>query len=183
MILLLNGYAGSGKDTIADWICHKYPNFNKISIATYLKEYVSKLYNFDVKLCNTQQGKKTIIIDNKTVRDLLIKESLLLKRENGENYFIDSIVNHIKSLPNKSYYVIPDLRFKHEIKKIQTELHATHSLVTINVINNRVTPLKDQSEHDLDSFSFDYVINNSKDLNYLKNQLYTRFNFILDSSN
>ncbi|CAK0773832.1 hypothetical protein CCP3SC1AL1_690011 [Gammaproteobacteria bacterium] len=187
MIILLSGYAGSGKDTVADWICNKYPTFQKLSIASSLKEHTSKKYNFDINLCYTQEGKKTIIDSeanagigngNATVRDLLIYEAIELKRLHGDDYFINKIVDVINAHANaNAHYVISDVRYTNEIYRIENVYRLTTSITTMYVSNTNVTPSSDPSEHQLDTYEFSYYIDNNSSLDKLYSDLYNKFNF------
>jgi len=46
ILLGLLGEAGSGKDTVADWLCLHY-GFTKRAIATPFKEFLKRVYGFD----------------------------------------------------------------------------------------------------------------------------------------
>lgn len=175
-IILISGWCGSGKDTIADYLVDKF-KFLKISIADDLKRKVAKKYNFDHSLTQSQKGKQTTILytdGNKTVRDLLIYEAYRRKQSHGNDTFIKTVSKNISEIDyiqhhmliNSSYenqisnqlsniickhIVIPDFRFKHEYEHMYDSFHG---LCKYGVINNVVTLRVNRfDKHPVDSFS------------------------------
>jgi hypothetical protein len=59
MLISLSGRKSSGKTTIADLLLKK--GFKKASFATALKEYSSQLFDWDINLLYTQDGKESIL--------------------------------------------------------------------------------------------------------------------------
>src|SRR3989344_5921344 len=111
MIVVLSGYNGRGKTTLATWISTKY-NFIEISFASSLKEWCSKKYNLD--LVYLEKHKDIIIHDNITFRDILKSEASILKNVFGNDIFAQQVVKQIKTFENKNI-VISDMRFEEEM--------------------------------------------------------------------
>lgn len=161
-IFLIGGKAGSGKDTIALHLVNNY-SFIKFAFADVLKEYVSNKYKINIRLMNTQIGKKTIIYINNqktTIRDLLIKEAME-HRDIDENYWINIVLKKLSKLDNNTHHkiVISDFRFPNEYY----ELCKVYEHVTaINVERNECENINNISETSLNNFLFDHTIKNNK---------------------
>ncbi len=152
IIILLSGYIGSGKDTAAN--VFKQYNFKHISFAEELKNDISKKYNFDYNLTQTQKGKDTIVFNNKTVRDLLIEHGNG-KRNFDENYWVKILANKI----NDQNYVISDFRFPNECFFLKQKFNDA-LIITIRINRFSRSKIYDVSEYALDNFAFDYTVNN-----------------------
>jgi dephospho-CoA kinase len=163
----LSGYAGSGKDATASILCEKY-GFTRYAFADSLKDYVAKLHNFDRKLCDSQEGKKTVLSNGKTVRQLLISESAAKKRDD-KNYFAREVAERIKE-DKSCKIVISDWRFLEEINFLSDAFLGWKHL-TIRVVRPNIECIEDESEHQLDNYDFDNFIINDKSFNYLDNDL------------
>lgn len=167
MFVWLSGYAGSGKDATASILCEKY-GFTRYAFADALKDYVAKLHNFDRKLCDSQEGKKTVIFNGKTVRQLLITESSAKKR-NDKNYFALEVVERIKE-DKFCKIVISDWRFLDEINFLRDAFLGWKHL-TIRIVRSNIEFLDDESEHQLDNYEFDRFLINDKSINHLNGDL------------
>ena len=165
-IILLSGYAGSGKDTVGD-ILVKDHGYTRFAFADRLKQYVSTKHSIDRGLMETQEGKKTIINveDNLTVRDILIDEAAKSKRD-YPNVWADFLLDDISDSGSEcDKIVVTDLRYPNEystIKKYYDDVTACR------IHNPNIEILSDDSEHQMDSFTFDKVIYNTSDLNSLR---------------
>lgn len=170
-ILLIGGRAGSGKDTVADFIINN-SEYTKLSLADGLKDYVSNKYDLDRELLNSQEGKKTKMMVNGDVTDIrsiLIKEGMN-KRHNDINCWVRPISEKInKSLHNS--FVIPDFRFPNEYEFLSK---TAGPVCTLLVVNPRSQLIDSISERSLNDFNFHHVINNDSTLE----KLYDRVNNI-----
>jgi len=167
-IVWLSGWAGAGKDTIAAILCKKY-DYQRIAFADSLKDIVAKKYNFQRSLCDTPEGKASIVESvGKTVRELLIRDSAEAKKENI-NIFAEDALEKILESKQKAF-VISDWRFPHEIAFIMSQLlEADH--IQIRITRPDLLPLADPSEHALDNWNFDTQIINIKLSNLEKDVL------------
>lgn len=160
-IILLAGKAGSGKDTVANHLVKNY-SFKRFAFADTLKEYTSKKYNVPLHILFTQEGKKQeIMVNNKmvTLRDLLIKDGAE-KREENNNYWVDLVIEKIKSESLTQDIVISDFRFPNEYNRIKEFFS---ELATVLVVReNGCENIDDLSETSLNKFKFDRVIFNDR---------------------
>lgn len=174
-IILLSGWAGSGKDLLADYLV-KNRNYTKFSFASNLKKKVSEHYNIDYNLTLTQEGKKTLV-NGTSIRELLINYAKQ-ERNKNDDIFVEYICHEIKLFDSYKTkrgeklcdIVISDLRYINEINLIKQIFHRSKIIaIRINRWNN--TSVNDISEHQLDLFKFDYIINNKSN----KEDLYKAF--------
>jgi dephospho-CoA kinase len=164
-IILLSGYAGSGKDTVAD-ILTNY-GFRKYSVADNVKKYSSTLHGFSYSLTQTQEGKNTLVkSDNtnevKTVREFLIADSFLNKVINkDESYWVKLLSKEIlQTSPDK--VVISDWRYMEEYEHLKI-IFPEADFLKVKVRRADVKPLTDPSEHQLDSVKYHIEIDNNSD--------------------
>lgn len=165
-VLLLNGLISAGKDTVAD-ILVKHKGYKKFSLASILKHRTSRKYGFDESLCNTQEGKKSIVKSaGKSVRELLIIESELAKSKN-KYFFTDYVIVDIVNQDCEKV-VISDFRFPEEYTRL-TEVFS--NVKTAKVVRPGVVVQDFSSEQQLDHFFFDEVIFNDTTIENLTNMI------------
>ena len=159
-ILWLSGFAGSGKDTVAQILCKKF-DYTRVAFADGLKDTTATKYGFDRELCDTVEGKKTqrdTAEGKKTIRDLLIEESAKAK-ELDLNIYARRVLDTIYA-SNQQLWVISDWRFPHEYDFLKSALpEAQHTTIRISRVGWPI--LQVPSEHQLDTFPFDVVIMNN----------------------
>lgn len=177
-IILISGHAGSGKDALADLFIPM--GFKKYAMADSLKSYTSEKHGFPYALTQSQEGKASIvksIVTNKevTVRQLLIDDSLEAKLTSQDPAFWARIVAQKLRSERPEYVVISDWRYKEELNHLKT-IFPDAELKKIRIIRNNVEPSKDPSEHDLDNFSFNYLVKNNGPLDDLKSECYNILN-------
>lgn len=181
-IFLVSGYSKSGKDHFTDYVI-KYKNLKKYSIATELKTIVQRKYNLNHKLLETQDGKSTIVLPTgETVRDLLIKEALILKRFN-KDIFITGLLDTITindyinttSFTKLDNVIISDFRYASEYACIKRNsnlyLNTNTKIITIRINRFSEAPDKIESEINLDNFKFTHYIDNTKTIKYFEKNI------------
>lgn len=170
-VILLGGKAGSGKDTVASFLCKNY-GYTRIAYADALKDYVSNTYNIKRELFDTQDGKKSIIKiggENITLRQLLIQVGTE-KKIDDENYWVDKVINDIYLLQNNKI-VISDFRYPQEY----TTLLKHFTIKTLKITRESIEDYNDSSETSLYNFKFDYIIDNNSTLKELSESVDTFF--------
>jgi adenylate kinase family enzyme len=162
MILLLSGWSGSGKDATASILIQKY-DFQRLAFADILKEIVAKEFHFPVEWTRTEQGKQNILSNGKTVRENLIQRGQEIRQEKGDpGFFARKIAQKIHEAPSNQKYAISDWRFPVELKTLRQELPDRQILpIRIQRQNQEVSGVQDDfTEHQLDSWPFDFLLNN-----------------------
>lgn len=176
MIIGILGKKRNGKDTCADYLVDKY-NFEKIAIATPLKEIIKIMFDYDDDVLNTDLKE---VVDEKwnvTPRKLLqyIGTDLIRKdlgkyiNKSTNNIWIDLCITKINK-SNKNF-VISDVRCQNEVDAIRN-----NGGIVIKII--RDTNLDDNhvSEIGVDNIdNYDYLIDN----NFSYQQLYNNLDKIM----
>jgi len=170
--VLLTGYAGSGKDTVGS-VFQKY-GYKRYAVADMLKYYSAEKHGFEFILTQTQEGKSSLF-NNKTVRQYLIDDAAILKKEhNDPSYWIKPLVELIIT-DGVQNIVITDWRYNAEITHIYESFpHA--EIVTVRIVRGSIIPLLDDSEHELDNYTVDFTIQNNGSLDYLNKAVITILN-------
>lgn len=154
-IILLSGWAGSGKDYVAD-LLQLHFLFKKTSFAIHLKNIVSSLYGIERSNLDTQDGKKLIHSNSLSYRDILINfaES---KRQTDINYWSSFVLTEIQN--SKSNFVISDWRFHVEYAFLKSHLPNCR-FITIRINRLLMNTIDSYTEKALDNFDFDYTLDN-----------------------
>jgi len=129
MIIGLTGKAGSGKDTVADYLHRKY-GFVPFTIAAPLKAGVSELFGIDRGVMEDSVLKEQI--DDRygvTPRKILQRLGTdYVRKEFGEDFFIHRLIQRITPLlANDENIVITDVRFNNELQRIK-EIQGVHTV-------------------------------------------------------
>jgi hypothetical protein len=180
MIIGLSGYARSGKDTAADHLVGKH-GFTRYSFAAPMKEAMYRLNpivssdaigNFRYKDLVDVYGLDKAKESHPEIRRLLQVFGTEVGRDMfGENFWVDLALSSAK----EDLVVISDVRFKNEADGIKA---AGGQVWRINRVG--IGPVTDHaSEVDLDSYSFDYIIDNDfsvMDLNNVVDMILDKIN-------
>jgi len=164
MIIGLSGFAGSGKDTVADVLVRDF-GFVKMAFADPLREMalaIDPIIDFDysvgyirysqlLDLIGYTEAKTQYpevrrflqVLGTEAVRDIL-----------GQNTWVGLGMRRAEEFPR---VVFADMRFKNEAAAVADSPEG----VTVRITRPGVGAANDHaSEHDLDSWSFHYGINN-----------------------
>lgn len=171
-ILLISGKIFSGKDFTADILVKNY-KWKKMSFADDLKTLCSKKYNIDINDLYSHSGKSKKYDEKRTVRDILIQESLKCKKDNI-NFFVDRIVNKINEIGTCNI-VIPDFRYPNEYYRIVELLSHKFNITTCNVLRETSVKNNDKSENSLNDFNFHFKIYNDNGEERVISQLLSFF--------
>lgn len=166
-LYLISGKAGSGKDFLGN-IFQKH-GYIRFAFADHLKDLTAIKYNISRFDLNTQQGKKNMYGD-KTYRDLLIENSVFLKK-NDKFFFAKSVIDNFKKWSFNQKGVVTDFRFPEEYEYAKKELGNSCILKTILVKRNNYIEIDDESEKALADFNFDYIVDNNFCSDYLLSQI------------
>lgn len=169
----LAGWARSGKDTVADYLVETY-DYTKMSFAAPMKEAmyrlnpritVNEVPNTALRIGIDIYGWDGIKERSPDARGLLQRFGTEVGREMfGENFWVDAA---IKDVPDGAKAVFSDVRYPNEadaIKKLGGKVW--------RVMRPGVGPANDhESEHALNDYSFDTIINNSNSIDELHSQV------------
>lgn len=162
MLIGFGGYAQTGKDTCAEYLFSKY-GFWHYKFADKLKEMVEGVnpyvfhypnaymrYSQAVHGLGYEQAKKTF----PEVRNLLKNFGMEMRKQFGEDVWVDLLFNNIESFENN--IVISDVRFKNEAEAIKK-----YGGTVVRVKRPGIGPHSNHaSETELDKIEYDYTINN-----------------------
>lgn len=173
-ILLLAGYARSGKDSVANLLEEEH-GFRRFAFADALKEMVAERTGIPVTLFHSLQKDSLIgSSSSKTYRDLLI-EVADKERAVDPDIFSRIVAAQIRE-SGADRVVISDWRYKREEAFLQSSLDpAIYQVRRGRVTRSSVTPSDAPIEHDLDGEPMDLVIQNDGSISALRDALYGIF--------
>ena len=176
-ILLLSGYAGSGKDAAASLLMEEC-GFQRFAFADALKDLVADRTGIPVTIFHSSQ-KDTVTPPSskyhpKTYRDLLL-EIAREERAKDLDVFSRIVAEQIQdSIGGR--FVISDWRYKREESFLQSVLDpAVYHITRIRIHRPSVTPSADPTEHDLDDERMDIVIQNDGWISDLRDKVHSAF--------
>jgi tRNA uridine 5-carbamoylmethylation protein Kti12 len=167
-IILLSGWSGSGKDTVADYLVARH-NYKKFAFASPLKDLASELYTFPRELADSQEGKRQLWrvgYSEKTIRQILLDVARIDKSRFGDDIYAIETMGHISKESPDSNIVISDTRYLNEIRVIlDFAIKEKHEFAVwrISRTDKTTSPVDDVSEHVLDTYRADVYISNPGD--------------------
>lgn len=152
-VVLVSGYATSGKDTFSDMLIRRIPGAKKYPFARELKIIAAEHFGWDGK--KDERGRRLLINIGRTGREYNI------------NLWVDKVIDKIKAeLP--ALAVVSDWRFKNEFYRM-VEIFGRENVITVRVIRDGIQMIYDPSEMDLDDFhEFDCFVYNNGTLEELQ---------------
>ena len=116
-IILISGYAGSGKDTFANLLIDQLPNAKKYAFADPIKEIAYKYHNWNG--IKDEKGRQLLIEIGKTGRKVNL------------HIWTEEVIEKIQK-QKPEVVIISDWRFKHEYEKMK-EVFEKKNILTIRV--------------------------------------------------
>lgn len=166
-IILITGYAGSGKDAAGTIL--QSSNYRRFAYADILKIQTAHNYGFPFELTQTQEGKASLVA-NKTVRQLLIEEAALMKELHNDPAYWAKLLSKAIRESKETRVVITDWRYKAELANLQNEFPEAE-ITTLRIYRPSVFPSSDHSEHELDNYTCTHTIANDGSLEQLREKL------------
>lgn len=180
-IWLLAGYAGSGKDTSGS-ILQSLLNSSHVHLSAFaasVKDEVAELYSLPRTSLDTQVGKQAWIetADGSQiqVRSLLIQHGQGKKQETGNPYIW---AERVHPPSETKHWILTDWRFIGELECLKRRF-PTAAIHTLRILKSDIKPLTSETEHELDQYMCNFIVDNSGSILYLANQLQTILESIL----
>jgi len=171
-IILITGYAGSGKDAAGKVLIEQ--GYVRYAFADSVKRFSSKRHNFSFNLTQTQEGKASTVISAynntvATVREFLISDSAEMKQTHNDPAFWAKLLAKKIKEDQLQKVVVTDWRYTAEFRNFKEEFNS--KITTVRIYRNSVKPLDDPSEHELDAVACDHIIQNNGTMTELKERV------------
>lgn len=164
LILLIAGWAHSGKDSVAKILVETY-DFQKYAFADPIKQKVSEDEGIPLEWCYDQKKKAEALPSNptKTLREELIRvgeEARELNKDVWATIIAEKILKGVKK--GKTKFVISDWRMIEELWALQKKIPDA-VIVPIRIVrpSQLISPVPDWTEYSLLGFPFWRTIHNS----------------------
>jgi hypothetical protein len=164
LIILIAGWAHSGKDSVAKILVETY-DFQKYAFADPIKQKVSEDEYIPLEWCYDQKKKAEALPSNpnRTLREELIRvgeEARELDKEIWANVISEKIMKAVKK--GKLKFVISDWRMIEELWALQKKIPDA-TIVPIRIVrpSQLVSPVPDATEYSLLGFPFWRTVHNS----------------------
>lgn len=178
LIVLLSGYAGSGKDAAAALMVDEL-NFDRVAFADELKrECARKTGVAEHRFFSTSMKDQPLEAlcraypMARTPRDILLMHGLVARAADPDVYakkVVESIHATFKNDPT-ARFVVSDWRYQREAACLADVLSSAR-IVRGRITRPGVTPSDDPSEHDLVGVRMDICIDNSGSISDLRDAL------------
>jgi dephospho-CoA kinase len=166
LIVLISGWAHSGKDSVAKILVESY-DFQKLAFADPIKHHVAREVGIPLEWCYDQEKKAEILVDPKyegrTLREELIRVAETERAEDKEIWGRAIGEKVAKSIQRgKSKFVVSDWRHIEELWALQKKIpYALIVPIHIQRPSQLVSPVPDRTEYSLLGFPYWRVISNS----------------------
>ena len=176
VLILLSGWAGSGKDAAAALLT-EYHEFKRFAFADPLKEAVAAETGLPASMFERPFKDRPISAsDSRTPRDLLIAHADAARALDPDIYSRAIVADILTSGINRA--VISDWRYRREGTVVADALKgAGWRIVGVRIERPGIVPSAAPIEHDLDSAEMDCYLQNSGTLS----DLYSRIQSVLNA--
>lgn len=169
-VLLISGWAGAGKDTVAA-ACTGY---RRVAFADPLKRHVAGLAGLPESVFHDRAAKDCTLQHRcphyptaRTPRDLLLQHAAVARAEDPDVYARE-IAEEIRDNPDIQHWAISDWRYRREYDFLRSVLPShDYEIVRVRVVRPNIVPSEDETEHDLDSERMDRTVQNDGDYDAL----------------
>jgi len=111
-IIMITGKAHSGKDTLANIIKQKYPNYQIVKFATAVREVVNEIQGIPIELSESDSGKCMPL----PKPQMMVEELKLILRRNIDNYHQQIMtLNCPPNQQNRDTYVVSEEKINNMI--------------------------------------------------------------------
>lgn len=162
-VIGLTGYAGVGKDTVANILVEEY-GFTRLAFADGVRELTAAV-DPDVRYAVEKAGWDAAKRHNLWVREALQNIGMACRDAFGEDFWVSRVADVMHSADPGSRFVVTDVRFPNEAGWIRQ----WGDLVRVDRHGRPVN--QHVSETALDGYEVDYVIANLGDLAFLHSEV------------
>ena len=179
-IVLLSGWAGSGKDAAASLLTDEM-NFTRLAFADLLKEDVSEKSGIPLSAFHDPAEKDKPIqhMYHVTPRQLLLAHALTVKA-NDPDIYSRKVASLVLALGH-GRFIVSDWRYKREYEVLREKLGPDACIIRGRINRPGIAVLNDPSEHDLDDESFDFTVTNDGCISDLRDRLKAAVRFHLSA--
>lgn len=118
-IIGLLGRSRSGKDTIAEYLCNHYPEYQIVRLSYPLKKAVCCLYDFTMDQVESSSKEAMDQRWNKTPRETIQSLTEYMMSFMGHDFFTKKLFQGYDNGKYSNHIIIPDIRYPHDIVEIQ----------------------------------------------------------------
>ena len=171
-IVLLTGYAGSGKDAAAALMAEEMDYF-RTAFATPLKEEVVAATELAAHHFQDRHLKDTPLFSHggRTPRELLLGHALI-RRTTDPDVYARHVAGTIRLWHSHTRFVVSDWRYEREYAFLRAAF-PNAEIRRVRVQRDSVIPREDEPEHDLDDAAMDIVISNNGSISDLRDALHS----------
>ncbi len=170
-ILLLSGWAGSGKDAVAAILVRDH-RFRRVAFADALKQDAAKHTGVPLNDFHTEAKNQPLkhpvpaFPTARTPRCIILQLALQMRAENPDIYSDTVIAEMAESDGDR--FVVADWRYRREYTRIRDMCSPGTKILRVRIIRPGIIPSEDPSEHDLDTEPMDITIHNNGTLHDLE---------------
>ena len=177
-ILMLNGFHGSGKDTLGRLIREHKPNYMRFALADAVKDIAAERYQFDRKLADLpeEKDKPRKEHNNLSIRDMgraIWMEIYAIDKTRITRKIAEMMASELAKNPNVKF-VITDFRYDHDYYKF-VEIFGRENIMTVKINRECIekpNKFKEPEEYALENFKFDLEIDNNGSTEQLYQQIH-----------
>lgn len=118
-IIGLLGRSRAGKDTIAEYICNQYPNYQIIRLSYSLKKAACCLYDYTMDQVESSSKEAIDPRWNKTPRETIQSLTNYMMSYMSVDFFTKKLFHAYDNGKYSSHIIIPDIRYPHDIEEIK----------------------------------------------------------------
>ncbi len=161
-IVLLNGFMGSGKDTLGQLICQHDSRFRRYALSEISKDIASERHGFERHLADHPEAKNIARPEhnNLSIRDL-VRQIWVETDQIDKLLFTNKVIAKIIQ-DNVSHVVITDFRLPRDFDRF-VAVFGQDNVMTIKIQRQSISPPPRQThfeEYKLENFNFDHIITN-----------------------
>jgi hypothetical protein len=173
VVVLLSGWAGSGKDAAAALIVEEL-DFYRLAFADVIKREVASMTGVPLEVFH--DGRKNKPLTNhiaefptaQSPRDILIQRAAAVRSINPDHYA--ELVSDRIAMEGGWRYVISDWRYPNEYESLVDTL-TNYAFLRVRVVRPGIAPLPEPSERQLDDATFDATIQNDGSISDLRDAI------------